>query len=396
MKKRILIISILTLLLTSCGDKYEHTVEPTGGVILLYIFILCFIIPFFALSISFLIRGIRRLIRKPPIATGKKFTIMGGIFGGVGLTLLIVLNVLYFPNPISVPNANKYNSPEKAMKAATDEDKCEFSVAQEYSPNYYKDQDFLLRDAIKGIKDYKSTSNFRKVKQDCDSFHYYVVLNKTNQYDVFPFVQVSIFANGNFFIDYVRSKNNGTVSYYYKMNQVDAENLVTYAYQVRSKYVKDNHKEEDEYNAKAYEDGKIENFFKKAATMDNITYALAKNKNVIDPICYYGENFKKELFEIIADFNYYSESENLQIGAESNYKELFVYNYHNSNSDYSMPWKFTVYITELNRYYVRLVYRYPSLSGRNSCEIEYCYSMTSSQGDGLYDVLLNNQSGGNM
>ena len=313
MKKRILIISILTLLLTSCGDKYEHTVEPTGGAILLYIFFLCFIIPFFALSISFLIRGIRRLIRKPPIAAGKKFTIMGGIFGGVGLTLLIVLNVLYFPNPISVPNANKYNTPEKAMKAATDEDKCEFSVAQEYSPNYYKDQEFLLRDAIKGIKDYKKTSDFRKVKQDCDSFHYYVVLNKTNQYDVFPFVQVSIFANGNFFIDYVRSKNNGTVSYYYKMNQVDADNLVTYAYQVRSKYVKDNHKEEDEYNAKAYEDGKIENFFKKVDE-ENPKAVIVRKK-------YYGVvNGKEDWRDYTVDYSNMADIKDLEYTPKENYR----------------------------------------------------------------------------
>ena len=372
MKKKILTISILTLLLTSCGDKYEHNVEPTGGAILLYVFLLCFIIPFFALSISFLIRGIRRLRKKPPIASGKKFTITGGIFGGVGLTLLIVLNILYFPNPISVPDANKYNNPAKAMEAAVDEDKCEFSVAQEYSPYYYKDKDFLLRDAIKGIKDYKGTSNFRKVKQDCDSFHYYVSLNKTNQYDVFPFVQISIFANGNFFVDYVRSKNNGTVSYYYKMNQVDAENLVAYAYQVRSKYRKDNSREEDEYNAEVYEEGRIEKFFNAVSERQEAKAAIPTDTGVLKQF-----SFTKEGFDVIGDFRYVETDR-----PSYNSSKTLLYIYANQ-------WTFALCKTNDSNYFVKLNYKHRSQDNPNNVEtLSYYYSVRESDGETIVDIAI--------
>ena len=392
-KKKLLFISILTLLLTSCKDKYEHTVEPTAGAIILYIFTLCIILPLLGMGISFLVRGIRRLKKNPPIANGKKLTIMGGIFSGVGLTILVIYTITYFPSPLSIPAANKYNTLEKAMKAATDENKCEFSVAQEYQPHYYKDQKFLLRDAIKGIKDYTSVPNFRKSKQDCDSFHYYIVLNKTNEYETFPFVQVSIFANGNFFVDYVTRENNGTVSFYYRMKQVDAENIVQYAYQVRAKYREDNYtsaNSANSYIAEKKEEGKIENFFKEAKTMDGIKYSVSEdkdfdnNKRII-----YASGFKKEKFEIIADFAY-TPLDNLSLADEGHTKELFTYNIGSSSSDQSIPWSLHLFYTEMNNYYVILVYRYVSEDGNSYPSLNLYYSMTPSQGEGFYDVVKSN------
>ena len=392
MKKKILILSILTLFLTSCKDKYEHTVEPTPGALFLYIFVLCIILPLLGLGISFLIRGIRRLKRNPPIASGKKLTITGGIFAGVAITLVTVFTITYFPNNISIPNASKYNTPEKAMKAATISDKCEFSVAQESHPNYYKDQDFLLRDAIKDIKNFKTTSNFRKVDQNCDSFHYYVSLHLTDNYDVLPFIQVSIFANGNFFIDYVKSQDNGTVSYYYKMDATQAETLVEYAYTVRSKYIKDNNKADDEFKAKIHEEGKIENFFKKAATTDNINYLLAKDKDLDNRSVYFINNFKKELFEIIADFNYTEVNDMPSAGKDS--KQLLQYNYSRPSGDYDMPWQFTLILSENNEYSVTLIYYYQKPNSSSYSATSLYYTMNSSQGEGLYDVVKENQTGG--
>lgn len=392
-KKKLLFLSILSLLLTSCKDKYEHTVEPTAGAIILYIFTLCIILPLLGMGISFLIRGIRRLKKNPPIANGKKLTIMGGIFSGVGLTILVIYTISYFPSPLSIPEANKYSNLEKAMKAATVENKCEFSVAQEYHPNYYKDQEFLLRDAIKGIKDYTSVPNFRKSKQDCDSFHYYIVLNKTNEYATFPFVQVSIFANGNFFIDYVKRENNATVSYYYKMKQTDAENVVAYAYQVRTKYREDNYtsaNSANSYIAQMKEEGKIENFFKEAKTMDGIRYSVSEDKDFDNSKrIIYASGFKKEKFEIIADFAY-TPLDNLSLADEGQNKELFTYNIGSSSSDQSIPWSLHLFYTEMNNYYVILVYRYVSEDGNSYSSLNLYYSMTPSQGEGFYDVVKSN------
>lgn len=392
-KKKLLFISILSLLLTSCKDKYEHTVEPTAGAIILYIFTLCIILPLLGLGISFLIRGIRRLKKNPPIANGKKLTIMGGIFSGVGLTILVIYTISYFPSPLSIPEANKYNNLEKAMKAATDENKCEFSVAQEYYPYYYKDQEFLLRDAIKGIKDYTSVPNFRKSKQDCDSFNYYIMLNNKNEYSVLPFIQVTIFENGNFFIDYVKRENNGSVSYYYKMKQTDAENVVAYAYQVRAKYREDNYNSANSANSyviQMKEEGKIENFFKEAKTMDGIRYSVSEdkdfdnNKRII-----YTSGFKKEKFEIIADFAY-TPLDSLSLDDEGLNKELFTYNIGSSSSNQSIPWSLHLLYTEMNNYYVVLVYRYVSQDGNSYPSLNLYYSMTPSQGEGFYDVVKSN------
>lgn len=394
-KKKLLFLSILSLLLTSCKDKYEHTVEPTAGAIILYIFTLCIILPLLGMGISFLIRGIRRLKKNPPIANGKKLTITGGILSGIGLTILVIYTISYFPSPLSIPEANKYNNLEKVMKAATDESKCEFSVAQDYYPRYYKDQQLLLRDAIKGIKDYTSVPNFRKSNQDCDSFNYYIVLNNKNDYSVLPFIQVTIFENGNFFIDYVKRENNGSVSYYYKMKQTDAENVVAYAYQVRAKYKEDNYNSANSANsyiAQMKEEGKIENFFKEAKTIDGIKYSVSEdkdfdnNKRII-----YASGFKKEKFEIIADFAY-TPIDNLSLDEEKEgrSKELFTYNIGSSNSDVSIPWTLHLFYTEMNNYYVILVYRYVSQDGNSYSSLNLHYSMTPSQGEGFYDVVKSN------
>ena len=375
-------------MLTGCRGKYDHSIEPTNGAILLYIFTLCFFIPFIVLGISFSIRGIRRLKKVPPIASGKKFTIMGGSFLGVGLTLILVFSLFYFPSPLSIPAANKYNTPEKAMKAAVDSARCEFSLAQDYQPHYYSDPEFLLRDAIEDVKNYKTTSNFRKVNQNCDSFHYYVQLNKKTP-SVLPFVQLSFFANGYFFIDYVRNQDNGTASFYYKMDEKEAETLVKYAYEVRNRYVAENSKQYDEFIAQKKEEGKIENFFKKAITLDNVRYTVSSSKDIDDSkTVIYLNPFKKEKFEIIADFVYIPLNEN-PLGNEGRYIDLFQYNYPRPSNDYSIPWQFSLIYTERGNYYVFLNYYYETSNG-NYDYVKLYYAMTASQGEGLYDVVNSN------
>ena len=384
-KKHILPLTLILFALVGCHDKYYHTTEPTGGAIFLYVLILCFFIPLVALGIAFLINGLIRLNKKPPRRNGAKFTTMGGFFLGGGLTLIALVSLLYFPNPVSIPNASKYDTPAKAMKAAVDYERCEFAVARDSVRYFYQDSDFVLRDAIMGVKDFKKTSDFRKVNQNCDSVHYYVQLNKNNVRDEFPFVQVSIFTNGNFFIDYVKTEDNGTVSYYYKMDETEATSIVECAYKIRSKYIDDRRQAEEAYNAQKREEGKIENFFKAAKQQDEISYSIIEKTSTsfFDGYTVVKTDFfKKDTFEILADFTYTQMSDS-PLGQENRYLEIVKYNY---PYDMLVPWQFSLYYTENGNYYFFLKYFYINVYGNDAFTTTF-FSMTKSQGEGFYQVV---------
>lgn len=267
MKKRNLPILIsLLVLLTGCNGYY-HTGD--NGVFL-FIFLLIFILPLIGPGVPLLIRSIIGVKRKnnPKHAKAVKGLTISSILLGLAVTG-IVLDAFYsFDMSFRILESRQYCTLQKAMKAATDEGESHFVVGTSKSASMYDDQDFVIRDVLMEIKDYERIGNRDITEYETGDLNYYIDLNKGQR---FPFVQISFYEDGRFFIDYVKSESYGTASFQYKAKASEVNNAIEIAKE-RAKEIRRQREIERFYN-----EANINDFIYNFPTRDYFIGRIAAN-----------------------------------------------------------------------------------------------------------------------